>query len=99
MTQLLGWRDVPLGGIIFHGGSSDDYETGGWRTFRPVRDDEKCSHCLRCWIYCPDSAVIIEDGKVVGYDMEHCKGCGMCARECPTRCSAVSMELDRDGSE
>ena len=31
----------------------------------------------------------IENGKVVGIDLDHCKGCGICAEECPRK--AVSM--------
>ncbi|MFP4200641.1 MAG: 4Fe-4S binding protein [Clostridia bacterium] len=40
--------------------------------------------CRLCWIYCPDSAIMTnEDGEVVGIDYDHCKGCGICAVECP----------------
>jgi len=42
-----------------------------------------------CWVFCPDGAIQIEDGKVVGIDLAHCKGCGICAEECPRK--AVSM--------
>ena len=95
MSRLLGWKELPLGGIIFSPGSSREYLTGGWRTYRPVHSPERCVHCLRCWILCPDSAVLVEQGRVVGYDMEHCKGCGICARECPPKCHAIEMQLDR----
>jgi Pyruvate/2-oxoacid:ferredoxin oxidoreductase delta subunit len=27
--------------------------------------------------------VLAKDGKVTGYDYDHCKGCGICAFECP----------------
>ena len=97
MTKLLSWREMPIGGIIFHAGSSQEYETGGWRTYMPVHDPEQCIHCLRCWILCPDSAVLVEDGKVVGFDYAHCKGCGICAKECPPRCDSIEMVLDTGG--
>jgi pyruvate ferredoxin oxidoreductase delta subunit len=42
-----------------------------------------------CWVFCPDGAIQIENGKVVGIDLDHCKGCGICAEECPRK--AVSM--------
>jgi len=86
-----GWRELPRGGLIVEPGSAQRYETGDWRTLRPVRDPEKCTQCMRCWIYCPDSAVIVEDGKVVGIDLDHCKGCGICARECPPKAAAITM--------
>ena len=41
-----------------------DYVTGGWRSERPCRDDEKCTQCLLCWIVCPDSAINVADEKV-----------------------------------
>ncbi|GAF72784.1 unnamed protein product, partial [marine sediment metagenome] len=83
--DLRGWKDIPIGGLIVEPGNSDTYETGSWRTYKPIHDAEKCTSCLRCWILCPDSAIIVEDGKVVGIDYNHCKGCGICARECPDK--------------
>lgn len=85
-------KEVPIAGIIFKAGSAHDYETGGWRNFMPVLDKEKCTSCLICWVMCPDSAIIVENGKMVGFDMEHCKGCGVCAAECPPKFSAIKME-------
>ena len=79
--------ELPEGGIIDTPGNAQDYKTGDWRTFIPVFVEENCIHCLFCWIWCPDSAIQVEhvDGKpkVVGVDLEHCKGCGICAHECP----------------
>ena len=95
MSELLRWKDMPIGGIIFEPGSSQRYVTGGWRTYRPVHVADRCVHCLRCWMLCPDSAVLVEGGKVVGFDFDHCKGCGVCARECPSKCHAIEMVLDR----
>lgn len=90
-TGLKGWKEIPIGGIILEAGNAAKYQTGSWRTFYPVRDEEKCTHCLRCWIFCPDSAVLVKDGKVVGFDYEHCKGCGICATECPIKVKAIKM--------
>ncbi|NQT87452.1 4Fe-4S binding protein [bacterium] len=88
------WKNMPVGGIIPEAGNSHGYKTGSWRTFKPVWDAEKCIHCCTCWIFCPDSAVIAEKGKVQGIDYDHCKGCGICARECPDKVKAISMILD-----
>ena len=73
----------PRGAVIPVAGNSDDYITGGWRSERPWINKEKCTECLLCWIFCPDSSVIVEDEKITGFDLAHCKGCGVCARECP----------------
>ena len=94
MSKLMSWREMPIGGVIFGSGTSRQYETGGWRTYKPVHDEEKCIDCLLCWILCPDSAVRVVDGKVIGFDLEHCKGCGICASECPPKCDAIHMQLD-----
>ena len=91
-----GWKAIPRGGLILEAGNAVNYETGSWRTMRPIRDEEKCIHCLRCWIYCPDSAILVEDGKVVGIDLDHCKGCGICAHECPSKVQAITMVLETE---
>ena len=81
-----------LGATIPEAGNSVYNETGGWRTFVPVIDSEKCDGCMLCYFYCPDASIIVEGGKAVGVDLEHCKGCGICAKECPTK--AIVMKID-----
>jgi pyruvate ferredoxin oxidoreductase delta subunit len=56
-------------------------DTGEWRVFRPVKDDEKCNDCLLCWVYCPEACI---DKGSLEIDYQYCKGCGICAVECPT---------------
>ncbi len=92
-TGLKGWKDIPIGGMILEAGNSAEYETGGWRTFRPVMDKEKCKNCLFCWIYCPDSAIQVENEKIKEIDLKYCKGCGICAAECP----AKAIEMVEEG--
>lgn len=97
--KLKGWKDIPIGGLILEAGNAVNYKTGGWRTLKPVHDEKKCINCLFCWIYCPDSAILVKDGKVVGVDYEHCKGCGICARECPVKPEkAIKMVKDEGGN-
>jgi len=79
----LPWREVAPGGVVTTPGISVTYITGTWRTLRPIRDDEQCTQCLICWIVCPDSSISVNDGKVNGFDYDHCKGCGLCAQACP----------------
>ena len=83
-----GWKSLPIGAVVVEPGSSVKYKTGDWRAFRPVVDKTKCVNCLLCWIYCPDSSIIRRE-KWVDVNYEHCKGCGICAHECPTK--AIEM--------
>ena len=50
-----------------------------------------CFGCDNCYGVCPDNAVVKIDG-AHGYaiDYDYCKGCGLCATECP--CGAIHME-------
>jgi pyruvate ferredoxin oxidoreductase delta subunit len=86
-------EEHPLGASIPQAGTSEVYRTGTWRTFRPEIDFTKCTQCLFCFIFCPDSSIEVEDARVVGVDLDHCKGCGICAAECPR--SAISMVEER----
>ena len=90
-----GYKELPLGALILEAGNSEKYETGGWRTFIPVHDDEKCIHCLLCWILCPDGAIEVKDEKFVGFNLKHCKGCGICAEECPPKIKAITMVKEK----
>lgn len=47
-----------------------------------------CLACDNCWTLCPDSAVLktverAKDGSHYLFDYDYCKGCGICAQECP----------------
>jgi len=79
-----GWKELPEGDVL-EGGSSLKFKTGNWRTAKPLHIPEKCIHCLFCWIACPDGAVNVnkETGKFESFNYDYCKGCGICAYECP----------------
>ncbi len=87
-----GWKDMVAGGYIPQAGNAEEYSVAGWRIVHPVRDDDACIDCLFCWVYCPDNAVYVENESVIGlgFDLEHCKGCGICAAVCPKDC--IKME-------
>lgn len=63
----------------------------GYRTFAPQFDHEKCVRCLLCFVYCPEGA-ICKDGEELTVDMDYCKGCGICAHECPRKCIEMVRE-------
>jgi pyruvate ferredoxin oxidoreductase delta subunit len=87
-----GWKDITRGGVIREKGNAMEYDTGSWRTFRPVVDPSKCINCMFCWIFCPESSVTVKDDKMAGFDLKHCKGCGICAKECPKKAIEMSKE-------
>lgn len=64
----------------------------GWRSIRPVINNEKCVGCEQCYLYCPDGVISIKDGKA-GIDYDFCKGCGICAKIC--KLGAIGMEAER----
>ena len=88
------WQEIPIGGLILDAGNAKTYKTGDWRSERPILNQEKCINCLTCFIVCPDSSIMVKDGKMTGFDMEHCKGCGICANECPVKCIEMKPEAD-----
>jgi NADPH-dependent glutamate synthase beta subunit-like oxidoreductase len=49
-----------------------------------------CFECDNCYGVCPDNAVIkLGPGLRFKFNYDYCKGCGMCAAECP--CGAIDM--------
>jgi len=53
-----------------------------------------CFECDNCYGVCPDNAVTkLGPGKRYQFNLDYCKGCGMCVAECP--CGAIRMEPER----
>ncbi len=49
-----------------------------------------CFECDNCYGVCPDNAVIkLGPGNRYQFNLDYCKGCGICAEECP--CGAIDM--------
>jgi 2-oxoacid:acceptor oxidoreductase delta subunit (pyruvate/2-ketoisovalerate family) len=49
-----------------------------------------CFECDNCYGVCPDNAVIkLGPGKRFQFNYDYCKGCALCASECP--CGAIQM--------
>jgi Pyruvate/2-oxoacid:ferredoxin oxidoreductase delta subunit len=50
-----------------------------------------CFSCDNCFGVCPDNAVrkLDDPDEPYAFDLDYCKGCGICAAECP--CGAIEM--------
>jgi NADPH-dependent glutamate synthase beta subunit-like oxidoreductase len=49
-----------------------------------------CFGCDNCYGVCPDNAVLkTAEGDGYAFDLDYCKGCGICVKECP--CGAIEM--------
>jgi pyruvate ferredoxin oxidoreductase delta subunit len=73
--------------------------TGDWRGKRPVLVEAEClavkagkATCQICWVHCPDACV----SRTVGprFDLEYCKGCGICAEVCPSGAIVMVAEAE-----
>ena len=52
-----------------------------------------CTYCEVCQLMCPDLCIIRdEETSAIVFDLNYCKGCGLCANYCPH--NAIEMVLD-----
>jgi pyruvate ferredoxin oxidoreductase gamma subunit len=98
------WIDLPVdeavvsAPVIHAGFTSSTFMTGLWRTFRPVIDMQRCRHCWWiCSSFCPDSAIRVSTDGIPEIDYDHCKGCLICAAQCPSH--AIRAEPEVTGKE
>lgn len=77
-------RVIVPGCQIKDAGNSLKWYTDIARTgFKPIFNQDACIQCFICWFFCPDNAFVIENEKVIGINLNYCKGCGICVAECP----------------
>ncbi|MEM4280586.1 MAG: 2-oxoacid:acceptor oxidoreductase family protein [Candidatus Caldarchaeum sp.] len=90
---------VPIfsGGVvtldIVNLGNSTLRRTGNWRLFKPVVDYQRCTGCMVCYVYCPESAIALDPDNRPLVDYENCKGCMICLKECPLRAISAVREV------
>jgi 2-oxoacid:acceptor oxidoreductase delta subunit (pyruvate/2-ketoisovalerate family) len=82
--QKPGWRELSRGAIPYK--SSEEYETGDWGVEYPKIDKGRCTKCTLCHFFCPEGAIKVFENGNIEVDLTHCKGCGICAEECPVNC-------------
>jgi NADPH-dependent glutamate synthase beta subunit-like oxidoreductase len=43
-----------------------------------------CNYCYNCYFFCPEGIISLDPAsRAKTVDLEHCKGCGTCAKACP----------------
>ena len=89
------WHELNLGCMITDVGNTMQYQTGDWRSQRPVYNFERCLKCGVCYIFCPEGCVMRNTEDYFVADLFFCKGCGICARECPTKVITMITEEDK----
>jgi len=101
--ELLSMEKLSIG-CVAPPGESVRNKTGTWRTQRPVFKNTACIGCKACEIACPEGCVFEDtahthtlegkDREVPNrvFDPDYCKGCGICANECPVDDIDMVME-------
>jgi len=51
-----------------------------------------CSRCDNCFVFCPEGIIRRKPGGGYEIDLTYCKGCGVCAQECPRGAIAIVRE-------
>ena len=83
------WKDLEIGSIVTEPGNASQYQTGDWRSQKPIVDKDKCNKCTLCFIYCPEGCIERDTEGYFEPNLFYCKGCGICATECPKK--AITM--------
>ena len=84
-------KEAELGAVVTKPASSIANKTGSWRTLKPISLKNKCTACGTCTKFCHDGAINIINGKMK-IDYDFCKGCGICALECPAKAVIMKKE-------
>ena len=76
---------VTIGACVKEPGSSRNNKTEAGEHLNQFWT-RKCIDCENCVLFCPEGCI----NKDYDIDYDYCKGCGICAEECPVE--AIKME-------
>jgi Pyruvate/2-oxoacid:ferredoxin oxidoreductase delta subunit len=64
-----------------------------WREAARCLSCGSCNLCQDCALFCPDVCMGLDPaGRAMAVDLDHCKGCGVCAHQCPR--GVITMEAE-----
>jgi pyruvate ferredoxin oxidoreductase delta subunit len=86
------WTELALGTAIVVPGSARQNRTGDWRSARPIWNHPACIKCGMCVVFCPEGCIGWNREGYPEADLEYCKGCGICPKECWTSCIRMVEE-------
>ncbi len=83
--KLKGWKEITPGAVITEAGSALKFKTGSWRAFKPRWLEENCIQCMFCWLYCPDMAIKVKEGRGRSLTMTTARGAESARSSVPER--------------
>ncbi len=99
-----GYKDRDLAGVWYTPGGSEVVKTGSWGVSVAQWNKDLCINCHRCFMVCPDLAILRELGEdgeyhVAGVDEYHCKGCMNCVLICPKGALTEKLKKETKGDK
>ena len=102
--------EITTGAVLESSGSTSKTKTGGWRSMRPVVDENKCTACGKCVTECPKGLYVLipaagayyvkcsskDPGGVTAKACSSgCIACLKCEKACPAGAVKVESNLSR----
>ena len=92
--EAVSWKELNPGTCVTEAGGAVEYETGDWKSQRPIWDKKKCIKCGICYIFCPEACIQEDAEGFFVADLGYCKGCGICAHECWPGAISMAEEVE-----
>ncbi len=87
------WDHTKVGCVLLEEGKAEPFEPGQKPTLVPVWDKNMCVRCGLCYLFCPDAAIKRGEDGYFEANLNYCKGCSICHKECWF--GAISMMEER----